>query len=182
MINEIIGTFGVTHCPITLASQLRAHIPLAQSLLQKRSYTSLPKKSSEEHSLQMKGARRSSNASSKDKIMSLWNRYGVVFVGTYLGVYCVTLGSIFVILDFGLLGPERAHQMIADVAGYLNLSDHFDPDHIDPESWNAWYYTWIARMNPNFAFAWIVTKFTEPLRLATSVLITPPLARLVKRE
>ena len=109
--------------------------------------------------------------------MSLWNRYGVVFVGTYLGVYCVTLGSIFAIFDFGLLGPERAHQMVSDAANYLNLGDHLDPNTIDPDSWNAW----ILSMNPNFAFAWILTKFTEPLRLATSVLITPALARLVKR-
>lgn len=29
-----------------------------------------------------------------------------------------------------------------------------------------------------FAVAWVMTKFTEPLRLATTVVIVPPIARI----
>lgn len=36
------------------------------------------------------------------KFKELWSKYGMVAVGTYLGIYVTTLGSIFVALDFDL--------------------------------------------------------------------------------
>ena len=32
-----------------------------------------------------------------------------------------------------------------------------------------------------FAVAWVMTKFTEPLRLGTTVMIVPPIARFWKK-
>ena len=36
----------------------------------------------------------------KDKVANMWKNYGKLAIGTYLGVYITTLGSIFLALDF----------------------------------------------------------------------------------
>lgn len=38
----------------------------------------------------------------KDKLKIMWKSYGILAVGTYLGVYIATLGSMFVALDFDI--------------------------------------------------------------------------------
>ena len=112
-----------------------------------------------------------------NSFFEVYSRHGIVFVGTYLGVYCGTLTSLFLLIDCGLLGEERANQIIADVVNYFDLGDHLDFD-VDPDSWKSW----ILNMNPNLAIAWILTKFTEPMRLAISIAITPSLSRLMNRK
>ncbi len=40
-------------------------------------------------------------------IQALWNNYGYLFIGTYFGVYFITLGSSFVLVHSGWLqGPD----------------------------------------------------------------------------
>jgi hypothetical protein len=39
----------------------------------------------------------------KEKVQNLWSSYGYVAIGSYLGLYVVTLGSIFFCLDADLL-------------------------------------------------------------------------------
>ena len=113
----------------------------------------------------------------KNSFFEVYSRHGIVFVGTYLGVYCGTLASLFLLIDWGLLSEERANQMVADVVNYFDLGDHLHFD-VDPDSWKSL----ILNMNPNLAIAWILTKFTEPMRLATSIVITPSISRLVNRK
>ena len=179
---------GILSCPISLSPKLRNYLPLAQNFLQQRSYC-LPKKTNchafstkksekyinDKDSSAKTYVAKESSKKSRITVWNLWNQYGVVFLGTYLGVYCVTLSSLFLLLNFGLVGEERANQIVVDVAEYFDWSDL---NQVDPDSWHAW----IFNMNANLPIAWILTKFTEPLRLATAVAITPTFARLLKRE
>lgn len=36
----------------------------------------------------------------KEKVSNMWKNYGKLAIGTYIGVYISTLGSIFFALDF----------------------------------------------------------------------------------
>ena len=38
----------------------------------------------------------------KGKLKLLWKNYGIIAVGTYMGVYVGTLGSVFLALDFDI--------------------------------------------------------------------------------
>ena len=58
----------------------------------------------------------------KDKIKSLWKNYGTVAVGSYLGLYIMTLGSIFLSLDYDIFrastfgfSPEHAVLKVCEI-------------------------------------------------------------------
>ena len=58
----------------------------------------------------------------KDKIKSLWKNYGTVAVGSYLGLYVMTLGSIFLSLDYDIFrastfgfSPEHAVLKVCEI-------------------------------------------------------------------
>ena len=38
----------------------------------------------------------------KDKVVNIWKNYGKIAIGTYVGVYVTTLGSLFFALDFNV--------------------------------------------------------------------------------
>ena len=42
----------------------------------------------------------------KSKLKLMWKKYGITFIGTYLGIYALTLSSIFFSLDLQLLIPS----------------------------------------------------------------------------
>eukprot|EP01031_Cornospumella_fuschlensis_P035766 gene35766-43382_t len=111
----------------------------------------------------------------REKLVGLWRNYGVLAVGTYLGVYVGTLGGVFVLLDAQLLSaasvgvdPAAAIQRVCDLVemttGLKSL-----PGYI--------------RENPRvgtFALAWALTKLTEPLRLGLTLAVVPSLARWLR--
>lgn len=37
------------------------------------------------------------------RLQELWNKYGMVGIGTYFGVFVATLGSLYVVYDYGLV-------------------------------------------------------------------------------
>jgi hypothetical protein len=98
-------------------------------------------------------------------------------VGTYLGVYVTTLGSLFLALDYDIfnaatvgLDPVYAIHMFCDVVENVSGNTHF-PDYI--------------RENPRvgtFAIAWVMTKFCEPLRLGFTIATVPTIARWLGRR
>ena len=51
----------------------------------------------------------------KEKIKLLWNKFGIIFVVSYLSVYGMTLGGLFVTLDSGLLTASSMGLEPADV-------------------------------------------------------------------
>jgi len=113
----------------------------------------------------------------KDKVKTMWKTYGILAVGTYLGVYIATLGSMFVALDFDIfnaatfgLDPALAIEKFCDViemvTGNVSLPGYIR-DH--------------PRVG-TFAIAWVMTKFTEPLRLGFTVATVPTIARFFGRR
>ena len=102
----------------------------------------------------------------------LWAKYGMVGVGTYLTVYVSTLGFIFVSLDYDLfsastfgLNPEDAIHKVADLIEATTGSKQF-PSYIKEN----------PRMG-TFSIAWVMTKFTEPVRFFFTLAIVPSLSR-----
>ncbi|RHY25037.1 hypothetical protein DYB32_008544 [Aphanomyces invadans] len=119
------------------------------------------------------------------KFKDLWNKYGWVGVGTYLGVYVVTLGSMFVAIETGVLStaaPSKATDSedkneafnivtatnkLTEWTKSVGLGAHFNVPDVSPTT-------------GTFLIAWVATKFTEPVRLAVTLMITPRLARFLK--
>jgi len=153
------------------------------------------------------------------KARYLFNKYGRVFVGTYLGIYVTTLLSFFVTLDFGLLDPDTLSQIFrvskdmavetADIIGptgsgaSMNEAANAYANDVSTEmtkdkrtmvgiitgylqNWE-WTSKYIAKLsdNPhmaNLALAWFIVKFTEPVRLAAAVIVTPKVASVLGRK
>ena len=110
----------------------------------------------------------------KQNFKELLKKYGYTAVGTYLSIYILTLGSIFGSLQYDLFNAATFGfdplELINKVCGLIenNTGNQSIPNYI--------------RSNPTvgtFAIAWIMTKFTEPLRLGITVLIVPKVAKIV---
>jgi hypothetical protein len=94
------------------------------------------------------------------KVRMFLKKYGAVGVVTYFGLYGATLASFYGAYSSGLL-------YAGDVVGlieYLHLGELFDESLLTPKV-------------GNFALAWVSTKFTEPLRFAITIGITPSISR-----
>ncbi len=92
-------------------------------------------------------------------------RYGAVGIATYLTVYVGTLSSLFLLLKTSIISPDDT---ISFVKNSKIISSVIDPDLIHPEA-------------GTFAVAWILTKFTEPLRLAFTLAITPSVSKFIRK-
>lgn len=105
------------------------------------------------------------------KLRLMIKRYGAVAVVTYLGVYVGTLGILFATVesgvnpfDYGLDSGWLVEKATGILEGY---------------SWSEPFVGAIQN-NPhagNFAVAWILTKFTEPVRMLVTITIVPRIAR-----
>ncbi|KAJ1414927.1 hypothetical protein B484DRAFT_434847 [Ochromonadaceae sp. CCMP2298] len=110
----------------------------------------------------------------KDKVTGMWKNYGKLAIGTYLCIYVGTLSSLFMALDYHVFNaatfgfdPLQAIDKVCDIYEGVTGSASL-PEYI--------------RENPRvgtFAVAWVMCKFTEPLRLATTVAIVPSVSRLI---
>jgi len=99
----------------------------------------------------------------RNKLQQLWHDYGFVGIGTYLGVYVCTLGTMYLAISSGVLGGD----VVLWFVDKLGMADHFSTD-ISPKS-------------SSFLLAWVATKLTEPPRLAVAVILTPYIARMLGR-
>jgi hypothetical protein len=124
------------------------------------------------------------NTPEKPTFKSMVQKYGKVFVWTYLSVYVSTVLGLYFGIEAGALDPAYIMSWISS-----------PPSDADPESvattveviveWlnrHAWTkpaapfvekYPWAA----NFGVAWVATKFTEPIRFGVTVAILPTVAR-----
>jgi hypothetical protein len=109
-------------------------------------------------------------------------KYGPVFVGTYLGVYLATLGSLFLGVESGALDPVQLFDMLghgADGGGETKNTVEYVLEFMNKHEWLKPWAKWVEKKPElaNLAVAWIAVKFTEPLRLPISLYITPRIAR-----
>ena len=124
----------------------------------------------------------------------LLKKYGKTFVGTYLSIYVLTLGSLFGAIDSGFIDPstlakiqlpwhsgsEANAESAADakefttavemIATYMKKFEFTKP-HADSVTNNP--------SLSNLAIAWVATKLTEPIRLATTVAVLPRLSKFL---
>lgn len=90
--------------------------------------------------------------------------YGYLAVATYLGVYLVTLGSLYGLVSSGVVTTPEG------VEDFIN-------------SWSlkrALLGEELLRIPPglmDFATAWVLTKMTEPVRLVVTIAAVPAIAR-----
>ena len=134
----------------------------------------------EERKLAKKIRRNKQRAKLKAGAKSIGSKakaYGPVFIATYLGVYVTTLSSIFLALDFDIFNAATfgmdAVQAVDKVCGMV---EHYLGYEELPQ---------YIRANPRvgtFALAWVMTKFTEPVRFGATVLVVPRLSRALGRS
>ena len=115
---------------------------------------------------------------------TMLQQYGPVFVGTYGTLYLSTLALFFVGVESGTLDPVLLFQWLGqtqDPSGGTAAESTVDlvVEFMQNHTWTQ-PYAHVMEKNPsvaNLAVAWIAVKFTEPIRLALSVAVTPRLAR-----
>lgn len=95
----------------------------------------------------------------------LWQQYGMVGVVTYLGVYVLTLGGMYLAVSAGVVKTGDVTWIIEK----LHLEKFFEGQR----------YT-ISPKAGDFVVAWVATKLTEPVRFMITLAITPPISRFLR--
>ena len=105
-------------------------------------------------------------------------KYGKIFVVTYFAIYFGTLGGLYLGIESGVLDPAYVLSWVSKEADakstvqvVTSIMDHY-----------SWTRPYVATVESNpqvahLAVAWIAVKFTEPVRLGTTVAIVPRLSR-----
>jgi hypothetical protein len=132
----------------------------------------------------------------------LMKKYGWTFVGTYGAVYLVTLGTLFVGINWGWMDPpsltlgdwgggtetilegigvpaDEAVAMKQLEANGEGFTQKWIIENMRSHEWTEKYADKLVS-NPswiNLGVAWVATKFTEPFRLGVAVGITPRVAK-----
>ena len=111
-------------------------------------------------------AAEASAAASEPKVgrlRRLIRDYGYIALGIHLSVYLATLGSLFAALEADILKAGDARSWLKNIG-----ADRFiDLEKVKPSA-------------GNFALAWILAKFTEPMRLFITATVTPRLAVVLR--
>jgi hypothetical protein len=131
----------------------------------------------------------------KQTFRSMLRQYGPVFIGTYGVVYVSTVCGLFMGIQSGILD---AASIMAYLSGTASSTADAGGVDVDPDTIQSAastmtymvefleYYSWtkplapIVQENPwtaNFGIAWIMTKFTEPIRFGMTVAVTPSIAK-----
>eukprot|EP01038_Epipyxis_sp_PR26KG_P008040 gene8040-10895_t len=108
------------------------------------------------------------------KLKAMWKNYGTLAIGTYLCIYVSTLSSIFLALDFDVF---NAATFGLDAVSAVNKVCDLIENTTGSTSIPAY-----IRTNPRvgtFAIAWVMTKFTEPIRLGVTLATVPSISRFI---
>jgi hypothetical protein len=96
------------------------------------------------------------------KLRTFIRKYGPIGIGTYFGMYGLTLAGIYALVSSGVLMATDAISMFK----YVHLDKLIDLESLNPKA-------------GNFAVAWILTKFTEPIRFGLTIAVTPSIYRFI---
>ena len=112
----------------------------------------------------------------KAQFKAMWQKYGYMGIGFYLTVYITVLSSIYFSLDLDLLNaaafgvdPTSAVKKVCNLVETVT-GNGFLPGYINDHPKVG-----------TFAIAWVMTKFTEPLRLGLTIAALPTVARVFGR-
>lgn len=109
----------------------------------------------------------------------MFRMYGPVFVGTYATIYVSTLGALYLGVGSGALDPVSLFKMLGQDTGNCHNTVDLVVDFMQRHTFTEAYAPSVEK-HPhlaNLAVAWIATKFTEPIRLAVALPLTPRIAR-----
>lgn len=131
----------------------------------------------------------------KTTLTHLFQTYGWTFVGTYFTIYILTLSTLFIALDSSLIDASTLK------TAQLQLPWHSgtNAEEIEAAADARWFRKTVAayvdvvfektrpwlEKNPhlgNLAVAWVVTKFTEPVRLPLAVVLVPKVAKVLGKK
>jgi hypothetical protein len=96
------------------------------------------------------------------KFRQLWDKYGWTAVIVHLTLYSFTLLGIYIGITEGYFKGKDA----VDLLKTLHFDSFVDMDNMNPKT-------------TGLGLAWVLTKFTEPIRLPMTLLITPLIARQI---
>lgn len=121
-----------------------------------------------------------------ERLKDQWRKYGIVAIGTYLSMYGAVLGSIYLAIDRGWVHTSKissstGNQQQDESFNLVTTTNRFVKL---AEDLGIAQYLEVERVNAktgSFLLAWIATKFTEPVRLALTIAMTPRIARFLGR-
>lgn len=94
------------------------------------------------------------------KFTQLWRQYGYLAIFVHLTIYGATLFFIYLGITEGFFKGKDALDLIKS----LGLDKFMDVDNLNPKT-------------SGFALAWVLTKFTEPIRIPLTILLTGLIGR-----
>ncbi|EQC42404.1 hypothetical protein SDRG_00140 [Saprolegnia diclina VS20] len=124
------------------------------------------------------------------RFKDLWKQYGLVAVGTYLTIYGIVLGSMYAAIETGVLSTKKevprkeGDAASPDDESSLNILTATNRMMDWTNAIGLGQYLDIPEVNSKtsaFLIAWVATKFTEPLRFAVTLMVTPRVARIIRR-
>ncbi len=109
-------------------------------------------------------------------------RYGMVALGTYFSLYFGVLGALFCLFDSGLLTAadlptDMSQSIMCRVDGILSAL----PDWLEKFLRSVFTKVQEEPRMQTLTVAWLATKLTEPVRLITTIFLTPRVARALGR-
>ncbi|ETK95787.1 hypothetical protein F441_01366 [Phytophthora nicotianae CJ01A1] len=121
-----------------------------------------------------------------ERLKDLWRKYGIVAIGTYLTMYGVVLGSMYLAIDQGWVRTNKrtnskgegqldeSFNLVTTTNKFVKIAEDLGiAKYLEVEQ--------VSSKTGTFLLAWIATKFTEPVRLALTIAITPRIARFLGR-
>jgi hypothetical protein len=112
----------------------------------------------------------------KGKLKLLWERYGLVTVGTYLTTYIATLGGLYFALDSNtLLANNLGFDPIESSQRACDLFERVTGSTVLPGLIRE--YPFLGTL----AVSWVITKVTEPIRAIFTIMVVPSVARALGR-
>nr|CCA16393.1 conserved hypothetical protein [Albugo laibachii Nc14] len=119
-----------------------------------------------------------------NRFKDLWRKYGLVAIGTYFTMYGIVLGTIYISIENGLISKNRNVRSNKDTTTDFDVVSTTNKMIALAEDYGLAKYLDVERVNSktgSFVIAWVATKFTEPIRLAITLAITPRIARFLGR-
>ena len=98
------------------------------------------------------------------RFKTLVRKYGPIAVVFHLSVYGTTLMGFYKAVEWKLVSAGDA----VDMARWVGLDRFMDLEKVNPSA-------------GNLAVAWVLAKFTEPVRWILTAMCTPRIARLAPR-
>jgi hypothetical protein len=111
------------------------------------------------------------------KAKDLLKKYGFIGVATYLSIYVSTLGFIFTSLEYDLFNAATFGLDPAElIKKVCSLIENYTGNTSVP------HYIMNNPTVGTFAIAWVMTKFTEPIRLGVTLLVLPKVAKILGKK